>query len=160
MALARFDGRRRGYHSVSCHGCKTELKRWIHHNVAQKGPKHGQTYLRWHGSWKHNNTLWWTNMAAMKSPIFNRRYIFKRSIFYCHVSLLEGNSPIFLWGREVVIEKVLLFLHGDLWQIRIGANANRGQNLSKNDELTWVDHSLFRQDGFKDAFCFVSTGDD
>ena len=25
--------------------------------------------------------------------MFNRRYIFKRSIFYCHVGLLEGNQP-------------------------------------------------------------------
>ena len=34
-------------------------------------------------------TLWWTNMAT-EIPIFNRRYIFTRSIFCCHVSLLEG----------------------------------------------------------------------
>ena len=34
-------------------------------------------------------TLWWTNMA-IEISIFNRRYIFKRFILYCHVSLLEG----------------------------------------------------------------------
>ena len=33
----------------------------------------------------------------LKSPIFNRRYIFKRSIFYCHVSLLEGIQLVLCW---------------------------------------------------------------
>ena len=44
-------------------------------------------------------TLWWTNMA-IEIPIFNRRYIFTRSIFCCHVNLLEGTCWKFL---------------GDLW---------------------------------------------
>ena len=30
------------------------------------------------------------NGKSMKIPIFNREYIFNRSIFHCHVSLLEG----------------------------------------------------------------------
>ena len=38
-------------------------------------------------------TLWWTNMA-IEIPIFNRRYIFTRSIFCCHVSLLEGTQSV------------------------------------------------------------------
>ena len=34
-------------------------------------------------------TIWYTNIAGWNIPIFNRKYIFKRSIFHCHVSLPE-----------------------------------------------------------------------
>ena len=32
------------------------------------------------------------NIAGWKIPIFNREYIFNKSIFHCHVSLLEGTQ--------------------------------------------------------------------
>ena len=35
----------------------------------------------------------------LKSPMFNRRYILTRSIFCCHVSLLEGKG-IFFGGED------------------------------------------------------------
>ena len=34
-------------------------------------------------------TIWYTNIAGWNIPMFNRKYIFKRSIFHCHVSLPE-----------------------------------------------------------------------
>ena len=38
----------------------------------------------------HSGTLTWQRNI----PILNRTYIFKWSIFHCHVSLTEGNLPI------------------------------------------------------------------
>ena len=39
----------------------------------------------------HSSKLTW----QWKIPIFNREYIFNRSIFHCHVSLLEGTVWVF-----------------------------------------------------------------
>ena len=33
-----------------------------------------------------------TNIAGWNIPIFNREYIFKKYIFYCHASLPEGRQ--------------------------------------------------------------------
>ena len=52
--------------------------------------------------------FWWPKLLTapsgeltwqLKSPIFNRRYIFTRSILCCHVSLLEGTCWI-CWGVD------------------------------------------------------------
>ena len=59
--------------------------------------------LRHCWAWQWTSKLWWANMTGLKSPIFNRRYIFKRSIFCCHVSLPERNhlkTPLQLTVRH------------------------------------------------------------
>ena len=45
---------------------------------------------------------------AMENPVFNREYIFKRSIFHCHVSLPEGHSKSWCFFVEYLVDRSIV----------------------------------------------------
>lgn len=66
---------------------------WIHHDSSQKKSQHEWCFLN--GSLRPTSNIW-----QLKSPIFSRRYILKRSIFYCvgRVSFREAERTCVLVG--------------------------------------------------------------